>query len=77
MDLPNIIVVEDGIDITNTPELVWAFATRCHPGHGYILIGEEEMMILPVFLDQDEKRLNYTTKAVYNCLSHDDWKDEI
>jgi hypothetical protein len=54
-----------------------AFATRCHPGHGYILIGEEEMMILPVFLDQDEKRLNYTTKAVHNCLSHDDWKDEI
>jgi hypothetical protein len=43
---------------------------------GHILIGEEEMMILPVFLDQDEKRLNYTTKAVCNCLSHVDWKDE-
>jgi hypothetical protein len=34
------------------------------------------MMILPVFLDQNEKRLNYTTKVVYNCLSHDDWTAE-
>jgi hypothetical protein len=39
------------------------------------LIGEEEMMILPVFLTQDEKRLNYTTKVVYNCLSRDDWPE--
>jgi UbiD family decarboxylase len=76
MDVPNIIVVEDDIDITNTSEVVWAFATRCHPGYGQIRIGEEEMMILPVFLNQDEKRLNYTCKAVFNCLSHDDWKEE-
>jgi UbiD family decarboxylase len=75
MDLPKILVVEDDIDITNTNELIWAFATRCHPGRGEILIGEEEMMVLPVFLTQDEKRLNYTTKVVYNCLSRDDWPE--
>jgi len=76
MDLPKLLVVEDDIDITNTGELVWAFATRCHPGRGEIRMGEEEMMILPVFLTQDEKRLNYTTKVVYNCLSRDDWPEE-
>jgi len=75
MDIPKILVVEDDIDITNTSELIWAFATRCHPGRGEIRIGEEEMMILPVFLTQDEKRLNYTTKVVYNCLSRDDWPE--
>jgi UbiD family decarboxylase len=76
MDLPKIIVVENDIDITDTAQVVWAFATRCHPGYGHMTMGEEEMMILPVFLRQDEKRLNCTCKVVYNCLSQDDWKSE-
>lgn len=75
MDLPKILVVEDDIDITDTAQVVWAFATRCHPGAGEVRIADEEMMILPIFLSQDEKRLNYTTKVVYNCLSHDDWTE--
>jgi UbiD family decarboxylase len=75
MDVPRILVVEDDIDITSTAEVVWAFATRCHPNSGEIYIGEEEMMILPVFLGPDEKKLNYTTKVVHNCLTRDDWPE--
>ena len=32
--IPKIIVVNDDIDATNTKEVVWAFATRCHPVAG-------------------------------------------
>jgi UbiD family decarboxylase len=76
MDIPKIIVVENDIDITDISQVVWAFATRCHPGHGEIQLGEEEMMVLPVFLEGDDKRRNFTTKVIYNCLSHDDWTRE-
>jgi 3-octaprenyl-4-hydroxybenzoate carboxy-lyase len=36
--LPKIIVLPDSIDPTNTLELVWAFATRCHPTLSNIML---------------------------------------
>jgi UbiD family decarboxylase len=76
MDVPNLLVVDDDIDITDTAQVVWAFATRCHPISGAIPMEREEMMILPIMLDADEKHQNYTTKAVFNCLYQQGWNRE-
>ncbi|WP_167489739.1 UbiD family decarboxylase [Nocardia terpenica] len=56
MDLPKLLVVEDDIDITDLRELVWAFATRCHPAHGNLHVG-------------DERRA--AARIVHNCLRPD------
>jgi UbiD family decarboxylase len=34
--IPKIIVLSDDIDATSTPEVLWGFATRCHPSSGDI-----------------------------------------
>ncbi len=74
--IPKIWLMEDDVDATNTNEVLWAFASRCHPGSGEVLFGKEAYNNLPVFLTSKEKLEYLTTKAIYNCLSHDDWTPE-
>ncbi|WP_116970906.1 UbiD family decarboxylase [Blastomonas sp. UPD001] len=69
MGTPKYIVVNDDIDITNTNEVVWAFATRNHPGsQGELVFGNENTNPLVAYLADDEKKLLRTTKVIYNCL---------
>ncbi|MBW4595661.1 MAG: UbiD family decarboxylase [Brasilonema angustatum HA4187-MV1] len=74
--IPKVLVMENDIDPTNTAEVVWAFATRCHPGTGEVHFPMESMLNLPVFLRTDEKKVFMSTKAIYNCLSQDSWTSE-
>ncbi|MHC5820786.1 MAG: UbiD family decarboxylase [Nostoc sp.] len=71
--IPKVLLMEDDVDITNTSEVVWAFATRCHPETGEIHFPMEDMVPLPVYLRIQEKRGLMSTKVIYNCLSQDDW----
>lgn len=69
MGTPKYLVVNDDIDITNTDEVVWAFATRNHPGsRGELLFDDENTNPLVAYLDGSEKHALRTTKAIYNCL---------
>jgi len=69
MGTPKYLVVNDDIDISNTRELVWAFATRNRPGPGGELVfGEENTNPLVAYLGQDEKMRLRSTKVVYDCL---------
>jgi 4-hydroxy-3-polyprenylbenzoate decarboxylase len=78
MGTPKYIVVNDDIDITNTKEVVWAFATRNHPGSkGEVVFNEESTNPLVAFLSQDEKMSMHTTKVIYNCLPPDEWGDRL
>ncbi len=74
--IPKIWLMEDDVDAANTNEVLWAFASRCHAGSGEVLFGKEAYNNLPVFLTSKEKLEYLTTKAIYNCLSHDDWTPE-
>lgn len=74
--IPKVLLMEDDIDPTNTAEVVWAFATRCHPGTGEVHFPMESMVNLPVFLRTDEKKVFMSTKAIYNCLSQDSWTSD-
>lgn len=69
MGTPKYLVVNDDIDITNTHELVWAFATRNHPGsQGQLVYNEENTNPLVAYIDNSEKAALRTTKVIYNCL---------
>jgi 4-hydroxy-3-polyprenylbenzoate decarboxylase len=74
--IPKIWLMEDDVDAANTNEALWAFASRCHPGIGEVLFQKEGSNNLPIFLASKEKLEYLTTKAIYNCLSHDDWTPE-
>ena len=69
MGTPKYIVVNDDIDITDTREVVWAFATRNHPGsQGNLLYNDENTNPLVAYLGDDEKGRLRTTKVIYDCL---------
>ncbi|MBF2028719.1 MAG: UbiD family decarboxylase [Oscillatoriales cyanobacterium C42_A2020_001] len=78
MGTPKYIVVNDDIDITNTKEVVWAFATRNYPGSkGEVTFNDEATNPLVAFLQQSEKMSMHTTKVIYNCLPPDEWGDRL
>jgi 4-hydroxy-3-polyprenylbenzoate decarboxylase len=78
MGTPKYIVVNDDVDITNTKEVVWAFATRNYPGSkGEIIFNDESTNPLVAFLQQNEKMSMHTTKVIYNCLPPDEWGDQL
>jgi 4-hydroxy-3-polyprenylbenzoate decarboxylase len=75
--IPKILLVNDDIDPTNLKELVWAYATRCHPGVGEILFQKETISPLVAFYRSAEKMSGHGTKAVYVCLPPDEWGDKL
>ena len=78
MGTPKYILVNDDVDVTNLKELVWAFATRNHPGsQGEVLFNDEATNPLVAFLDEAEKMSMHTTKVIYNCLPPDSWGDRL
>lgn len=75
--IPKVLVMNDDIDATNTKEVVWAFATRCHPVSGEIHFNREATSPLVAFLESSEKMAGRTTKVVYNCLPPEEWGDRL
>lgn len=70
--LPKIILLEDDIDATNLEELVWAFATRCHPERDQVFFPNEGMLPLVAYLNPQERAQARGTKVLYNGLLPDD-----
>jgi 4-hydroxy-3-polyprenylbenzoate decarboxylase len=66
--VPKVLLMDDDVDPENLEELVWAFATRNHPGRGEHLFHDERMLPLVAFLDEEERRVARGTKVIYNCL---------
>ena len=78
MGTPKYIVVNDDIDVTDLHEVVWAFATRNHPGsQGELVFNDESTNPLVAFLDESEKMSMHTTKVLYNCLPPDRWGGKL
>jgi 4-hydroxy-3-polyprenylbenzoate decarboxylase len=75
--MPKVLVMNDDIDASNTSEVIWAFATRCHPVSGEVTFNQESTSPLVAFLKASEKLSGKTCKVVYNCLSPDDWGDRL
>ncbi len=75
--LPKVIVVNDDVDPTDTKELVWAFATRCHPTLGNVVFNDTDTAPLVAYLRTAEKMTSTTAKVVYNCLPPDEVGDVL
>ena len=78
MGTPKYIVIQDNIDITNLKVVVWAFATRNHPGSsGEIVFNDESTNPLVAYLEKSEKMSMHTTKVIYNCLPPAEFNGEL
>jgi len=75
--IPKILVINDDVDASNTREVVWAFATRCHPHAGEMYFDQEATSPLVAFLETAEKTTGKTIKVVYNCLPPEEWGDRL
>jgi 4-hydroxy-3-polyprenylbenzoate decarboxylase len=75
--IPKVIVLNDDVDPTNLKELVWAFATRCHPFFGHAVFEDIEAAPLLAYLSKSEKISGRTGKIVYNCLPPDEWGEAL
>ncbi len=75
--IPKIIVLNDDIDPTDNDELIWAFATRCHPLLGNVTFDHIPAAPLLAYLRKSEKISSTTGKIVYNCLPPDEWGDAL
>ncbi|GGR89251.1 UbiD-like decarboxylase [Streptomyces aureoverticillatus] len=71
MAIPKILVIEDDVDLTDVGQLVYAFASRAHPGTGAFPYPDRLASYLPVFMDSQERTTCSTTKVVHNCLLAD------
>jgi UbiD family decarboxylase len=69
--IPKVLVMHDDIDPTDTAEVVWAFATRCHPGTGHVSFVDRPAVPLMACLSTADRVSRRTTKVVYNCLFAD------
>lgn len=67
--LPKVILLDDDVDATDLDEVVWAFATRCHPVRDEVLFPEESALPLIAFLSPEERIAARGVKVLYNGLS--------
>src|SRR5262249_45763877 len=70
--IPKIILPDHDIDATTLDEVVWAFATRCHPARDQFLFPDQPVLPLVAFLTPDERKCARGEKVVYNCLTTTD-----
>ena len=75
--LPKVIVLNDDVDPTDTREVLWAFATRCHHTMGNVVFENIPTAPLIAYLRAGEKMNSASTKAVYNGLPPDEFGDGL
>lgn len=68
------ILVDDDIDITDIAQVVWAMATRYHPGTGEHYFPQAPGIPLVPYLTPDEARAARGGKSITNCLLPDGFR---
>ncbi len=62
------ILLDDDIDPSDVNQVVWAFATRCHPEKDAHFYTHEKTLPLVHYLNAAEKKDLSSTKVIYNGL---------
>ncbi|GAA0459450.1 UbiD-like decarboxylase [Paractinoplanes deccanensis] len=65
--ITRIMVFDDDIDPTDTRDVIWAYATRCHPVRGQLLVEDQRVTPLHIFYSPEEQGVG-GPKMVYDCL---------
>jgi 4-hydroxy-3-polyprenylbenzoate decarboxylase len=63
-----VMVVDDDIDPTDLRDVMWALATRCHPGRGHVLLEDQRITPLHLFYSPEERSGACGPKMAYDCL---------
>ncbi|MEK0097163.1 UbiD family decarboxylase [Streptomyces sp. A475] len=66
--VPKVVLVADDIDITDIDQLVWAMATRYHPGTGEYVYPQAPGIPMVPYLTEEEVRTGRGGKSVMSCL---------
>jgi 4-hydroxy-3-polyprenylbenzoate decarboxylase len=74
--IPRVIVVNDDVDPTDMDQVIFAFATKCHPERGTTVYKDMPGSPLTPFLSFQEREWFRCTNVLYDCTWPLDWKDE-
>ena len=74
--IPRIIVVEDDIDPTDMKQVIFAWATKCHPKNGTMVLENMPGTNLIPFLSKNERKFLKCSNVVYDCMWPLDWEPE-
>ncbi|MCX5158475.1 UbiD family decarboxylase [Streptomyces sp. NBC_00264] len=66
--VPKVLLVADDIDITDIDQVVWAMATRHHPGTGTYCYPQAPGIPMVPYLTPEEVRTGHGGKSVTSCL---------
>lgn len=73
--VPKVILVADDIDITDVNQVVWAMATRYHPGTGEYTYPRAPGLPMVPYLTKEEARSGRGGKSVMSCLLPEQFSD--
>jgi 4-hydroxy-3-polyprenylbenzoate decarboxylase len=63
-----VMVVDDDVDPSDLRDVMWAFATRCHPVRGQVVLDDQRITPLHLFYSQEERAGSCGPKMAYDCL---------
>ncbi|MFI8997308.1 UbiD family decarboxylase [Streptomyces sp. NPDC053542] len=72
--VPKVLLVANDIDITDINQVVWAMATRYHPGTGEYVYPEAPGIPMVPYLTPEEVRTGRGGKSVMSCLLPEHFK---
>ena len=71
-----ILVVDSDVDVFNMSQVLHAFATKCHPGHGIYTAKYPYMNGLSPFLSMEERNTSQGFGVAFDCTWPDNWSKE-
>ena len=71
-----LVILDDDVDVTNLSEVMWAFASRCHPDRGIIKMSGTWGHPLLAFTSREEKRHNLAAQVLFDCTWPKEWPKE-
>lgn len=71
-----ILLVDDDVDVFNVPQVLHAFATKCHPGHGIYTAKYPFNNKLTPFLSVEERRTGQGFGVTFDCAWPAGWSRE-
>ena len=69
---PRIWILNDDVDPGDLQQLIWAYATRCHPDTGTFIFAPGQINLLVPFLTDEERNRKTVKKQVCTCLTPDE-----
>jgi 4-hydroxy-3-polyprenylbenzoate decarboxylase len=76
MFIPKVIVVNQDVDATDVNKVMWAFATRNHPGTGVHAFPDTSVFPLFPFLSPEERQARKCTTLIFDCTWPSTWSPE-